>query len=273
MSVFRTLAIGVLFSAAAGSAQTVPDPLFTHRKPQYPNQSQPSATTPQAPDSKPAPQRENPAQPAVAPVQTTQEPSTFQPKIVPSAPRISLQNGELTVVAENAGLAEVLSGIRTVTGIKMEGLTGGADRVTAKIGPAPVRDVLLSLLEGSKYDFAILGSETDPLKIERLILSTRVAAGPASPNPQPQQIQQPPDPAAAATSDDDDNEGFAPAAAQPPANPAAQPANGVAPVKTPEQLLEELKKLESERNQQQQQAPSQPGDLNTPRPPRPERPK
>jgi len=37
--------------------------------------------------------------------------------------------------------------------MKIEGQGGGGDRVMAKIGPAPVRDVLLSLLEGSRYRF------------------------------------------------------------------------------------------------------------------------
>jgi len=45
----------------------------------------------------------------------------------------------------------------------------------AQIGPAPVRDVLLSLLEGSRYDFAMLGSVQIRKKIDRLVLSPRMA--------------------------------------------------------------------------------------------------
>jgi hypothetical protein len=199
------------------------------------------------------------------------------PKLPASPPRVSFQNGQLTVIAENSSLVDTLNAIRAATGIKIEGAGGGGDRIMAKIGPAPVRDVLLSLLEGSRYDFAILGAEADAQKIDRLVLSPRMASGstPATPVPtQPAQDDagnaQPP------ASDDDDNEGFAEPAKPMPGAPPAAPGASTTPgqVKTPEQLLEDLRKLEADRAQQQQQAqPAPPADPNVVRPPRPERPK
>lgn len=237
-----------------------------------PTQQNP-ATTPQVPASDPVPvQRQAPtaapltASPAQAatnpqvPLAQTAAPAEAN-KVPASAPRISYQNEELTVVAENSSLGEILSGIRAATGIKIEGPSASADRVTAKIGPAPVRDVLLSLLEGSRFDFAMLGSATDPQRVERLLLSTRAAAGPTNPNaPQSQPSAEAPD--ASAASDDDDNPGIAQPAAAAPAQP----------VKTPEQLLEDLRKLEADRAQQQQNNAT-PADPTTPRVTRPERPK
>jgi hypothetical protein len=190
-----------------------------------------------------------------------------------SPPRVSYQNGELTVVAENSSLGETLNAIRNATGIRIEGGSGGSDRVMAKIGPAPVRDVLLSLLEGSRYDFAMLGSPTDPQKVDRLVLSPRVAATATTAQPiTPAQPTEDDSANAQPTSDDDDNQGFAePAKPTPP--PTAVAPGTPAQVKTPEQLLEDLKKLEAGRAQQQQAQPTQPTDPNAPRPARPERPK
>jgi len=199
-----------------------------------------------------------------------------EPKVPVSAPRVSFQNGQLTVLAENSSLGEVLNAVRAATGIRVEGASGGSERVTAKIGPAPVRDVLLSLLEGSRYDFAMLGAATDPQRVERLVLSPRLAPASGTYAAVPQQppqgnsaIAQPVSPG-----EEDDNEGFAEPAKPALATPAgANPANPQ--VKTPEQLLEDLKKIEADKAQQQQQQvqPGQPVDPNTPRPTRPERPK
>ncbi len=274
----QTLLKAAVFALLTGlvCAQTAP---ATHRKQGMMPIQQNPATTPQVPVSEPPPlQRQTPALSPTSPAQAATSPQVptaqTQPqspetnKVTASAPRISYQNNELTVVAENASLGEVLNGIRAATGIKIEGPSGSADRVTAKIGPAPVRDVLLSLLEGSRFDFAMLGSESDPQRVERLLLSARsTSSATNTAAPQPQPTQEAPD--ASATSDDDDNPGIA----QPPAQPATvAPAQ---PVKTPEQLLEDLRKLEADRaaQQQQQQNNATPANPAAPRVSRPERPK
>ncbi len=240
----------------------------SHRKAGMAPVPQSSATVPFSPSAQPAQTPLStrhqmdpvPAQTLQIPPASTQAPGTE--KIPASAPRVSFSNNELTVVAQNSSLGEILNAIRAATGMKVDGPSASADRVTAKIGPAPVRDVLLSLLEGSRLDFAILGSATDPTVVERLVLSARSTGGDtnyASATQQPQ----PTEPSDSASSDDDDNPGFAQPATAAPAQP----------VKTPEQLLEDLKKLEADRAQQQQQqnntAPANPNA----RPSRPERPK
>ena len=113
-----------------------------------------------------------PAQPVV-PLRPSQMPSV--------APRVSYQNGALTVVAENSTIADILSAIRSATGIRIEAQGGpSGDRVAAKIGPAAPREVLLSLLQGSRFDYVMLGSATDPEKIERVILTPKLGAGGAA---------------------------------------------------------------------------------------------
>ena len=116
----------VLMSLSVAFAQnpqtTAPNPLVTHRKAPYPGTAQPpSATTPQVPQPeapkvqvqvKTAGQKTTTPPPPIPETPSPTPVSTVEPKIAASAPRISYQNGELTVVAENSGFAEVLSGIR-----------------------------------------------------------------------------------------------------------------------------------------------------------------
>ncbi len=187
-----------------------------------------------------------PARPAV-PLRPSQMPA------VP--PRVSLENGVLTIVAENSTMADILTQLRAATGIKIETVGGpSGERVAARIGPAPVRDVILSLVQGSGYDFIILGVEGQPDAVERVILTPKTAAGavtasaPQRSSPGYNAVYQAPQPE---PTDDDGNEGFAPAP-MPQPNPSEQnAAPGSGPAKTPEQLLEELRRMEEQRNNPQ----------------------
>jgi hypothetical protein len=241
-------------------------------------------------------QKNKPAAIVPAPVPLTQVPVFTPPPLRPGQmpavpPRISYQGGQLTVVAENSNFSDVLNGIRTATGMRIESTGGtGGERVAAKIGPAPVRDVLLSLLEGSRFDFVLMGSATDPDRIERVLLSPKAPEGTATANGAPRPAPTPNADEAAQeeteTDNSDDNAGFAPAPVAPaatapssqPQPPAAAPGGqpGTTPdqgVKTPEQLLQDLRNMEQQRQQQQQQ---QQGPATSPdqvqRPPRTQRP-
>jgi hypothetical protein len=261
---------------AAGFAQPAPKQQSMKSGIVGRGQSKPKAAKPGAPTQ---------AAPTSAPQITESSPEMLvplRPSQLPAvAPRISFDAGLLTIVAPNSTLADIFAGIRSVTGVRIETVGGpSADRVAAKIGPAPLRNVLMSLLQGSKLDYVILGSVQDPEKIERVILSPRMAGGEATaaanqplrqsaPEPEVEEIESA-DPAE--TNFGDENEGFAPA---PVPAPGAAPANPNMPPdqqgqpqlqqpgqpqpgqpatpKTPEQLLEDLKRLEQERQQQNQQ--------------------
>src|SRR5262249_7423632 len=142
------------------------------------------------------------------------------------------------------------------------------DRVAAKIGPAAPREVMLSLLQGSRYDYVMLGSLNDPEQVERVILTPKIAGGtavasaPAQPQVQPQ--QPPPDADQDSSTDENAEEDTGPPPVRGPDRPqpeqpgAAQPApneqanpnpsvdqnqgqNPNGQVKTPDQLLQELR--------------------------------
>src|SRR5215475_13856106 len=109
----------------------------------------------------------------ILPVPQTAEVPQQPVQLPPKPPRVSYVNGQLTVVAENSMMTDVLNGIRSTTGIKMEGLGGNADRVYGQFGPAAPRVVINSLLNGSHYDFIILSSVETPDAVQRVILSPR----------------------------------------------------------------------------------------------------
>ena len=191
----------------------------------------------------------------------------------PQPPQVSFQNGLLAISADNSNLADVLRGVRTALGIGLDTPPGaGSERVVVHLGPGQPRDVLTQLLNGSRYDYILVGAAQDPQGISQVILTPRQSTTVAGNVGQPP----PPQPAIAGSvtpgDDDSDTEDTAqqpePSAAPqlPPANPyqpntSSQPASaqssggetGGQQVKTPEQLLQELQRMQQQQQQQQQQ--------------------
>jgi hypothetical protein len=202
-------------------------------------------------------------------------------QMAPNPPQVRFQQGQLTIVANNSTLGDVLNAVRAQTGASIELPAGfGGERVMARLGPGPAADILASLLHGSKLNYIILGDSANPSAIRTVVLtpgSPAPAGGPAvagasmqRPGLRPVQPTQPPEyeepemaqPEEQVTEIPDEAQ---PAPQQPPANqvpgqptaqqPAVQqPDSSPTPdqqpaVKTPEQLLQELRKLkERERN-------------------------
>src|SRR5207237_7796782 len=87
---------------------------------------------------------------------------------------VNCQNGQLTIWANNATLAEVLSEIHRQTGAEIPiPAEAGQDQVIANLGPAPARDVLTALLNGSRFNFILVGSDRDATPLKSVILSMR----------------------------------------------------------------------------------------------------
>lgn len=227
----------------------------------------------------------NPQQPTAQAADVPQRPAEMPPK----PPRVSYVGGQLTVVAENSMLNDVLNGIRSAAGIKMEGLGGSSDRVFGRFGPASPRVVIDSLLNGSHYDFIILSALDTPDTVQRVILSPRTNSpngamaasnqGRAFNRPQMQEDND------VAGNDEVEEQpvGVMPGQGVQPGQPSpvqpGQPAvvnptnaptqnqqqTGTPTVKTPEQLLEELRRLNSQRqNQGNNEGPRNPMQPNQP---------
>jgi hypothetical protein len=201
---------------------------------------------------------------ATEPTQPPPPPPT--PEQMPAVqPRVSFQNGLLSIEANNSTMYDVLNAVKRQTGANIDvPLGSAADRVVTRIGPGKPRDVMASLLSGTKFNYIIVGPPQNPDGIQRVILSRRPAGGvPAAsgqasfnpqvapapedepveemePEPPPEEIAQPEPP---------------PATLQPGQDPNQQQGQQQNPnqTKTPEQLLQELQRMQQQQQQQQQQ--------------------
>ena len=212
-----------------------------------------------------------------APLTLAQLPST--------PPQVSYQGGMLTIVAENASLGDILREVHRSTGAAIEVPGSANERVVAKIGPGPARDVLAELLNGSAFNYVMIGSATDPTTLASVMLTTKSGGGAQSaapvyePPPQyvPQQavmapgtgpggpvVQQPASDEEADAEDKDDEEADQNQTAGQAQNGAAPTPDGSQPPnagpKTPEQILEMLRQHSN--GQPIPHLPNQPPDNN-----------
>jgi hypothetical protein len=144
------------------------------------------------------------ARPALVPVSAAARPTPSPPAAGPPAKfQVNYMKGKLSIWADKASLAEVLFEVHRKTGADIP-IPAGAqqDQVVASIGPASPRDALAALLNGSRFNFIMVGSDNDPSKLKSVILSLRgeegvsqpaISATPA-PQPQPETEAQPPPP-------------------------------------------------------------------------------
>jgi hypothetical protein len=209
-----------------------------------------------------------PALPAYTPTPLQPLPLEQVPTL---APRVHFSDGQLTIVAHNSTLSDVLKEVREQTGAELDMPPNANERVVADLGPGPARAVLADLLNGTHFNYVMVGSTTDPSAIHSIVLTPRTgspdtttsasnrAGGPQRGFPQPAVVNSPP--AEIGPSNDSDGADDADATDDQAADQTADqnqqnPSQQTTP-KTPEQLLQELQR---QQQQQQQNSPSgQPG--------------
>jgi hypothetical protein len=193
-----------------------------------------------------------PPAPAPPPPPPTLEQMPAQP------PQVHYSQGKLTILAENSTLGDILRAVRAQTGAVIETPPNATERVVAHFGPGPARDVLTALLNGSHFNYVMIGSPLHPESVERLILTSKSSGVPegaptmtATPsNDQAQMDEQAPQQIDVAEQPVDD----------PPENSAVEtPQPNAQPMKTPEQMLHELQQQQQQLQQQQQQQQGQQG--------------
>jgi hypothetical protein len=218
-----------------------------------------------------------PPTPAVVPPGVSPVPLTLAQKPA-IAPRVQYQNGILTIVAENSTLGDILRAVHQQSGAIVDLPANATERVVANLGPGPSRDVLAALLNGSNFNYVMLGSEKDPNDVQHLIVTSKSGgeSGEIANNaPQPgfngrTPVAQPnngpvvtggaadsggdADAGADDSSASDDQPQADDQAQEGPNEPHESPANGPG-IKTPEQLLQELQRQQQMQQQQQQQPP------------------
>ena len=141
-----------------------------------------------------------------APIRPPDPPPPDWPVNDKAAPAtVNWDGRDLVIAATNSSLQQILSDVSTATGVKVEG-DEADQRIYGSYGPAPARDVLGKLLEGSGYNVLMIGDQGEGTPRE-LVLTTKAhtASAPAGnaqakPNsdedapddPEPPEQQQPP---------------------------------------------------------------------------------
>jgi hypothetical protein len=213
--------------------------------------------------------------PAFGPQTVPAPPPTLE-QLPASAPRVAFQGGQLTIVARNASLGAILREVQSQTGATVDMPANPTDRVVGQFGPGPAREVLASLLNGSRFNYVLMGSPQDPTSLDRVVLLKKSSGtdqpGGASQGANTAQMIVPRQGAIVTPNQDEDaNAEDAPEEtmeADPPAEDQAnqgdeqQGGGGQPAVKTPQQLLQELQ----QQQQLQQQQGQQGGPLGAPPP-------
>lgn len=167
------------------------------------------------------------------------------------APEVHFQNGLLTITAANSTLGDILRAVRSQTAAEIEVPGNANERVAVHLGPAPPREVMADLLNGSHFNYILLGSPENASALVRVVLVAKT--GPDNP-PSTAEANATPAPVTAKPADDADaadntvDESVDQAATEADETPPDEPG-----VKTPQQMLQEMQQRQLQMQQQQQQ--------------------
>jgi len=201
-------------------------------------------------------------------------------------PQVTYENNELTIVAPNSTLADILRAVKKLTGAEID-VPAAPERVVTRLGPGPARDVVADLLNGSRFNYVLLGSPDNLAALSRVVLVVKTGNQEVTPNPAPVAQMQPPVPQQQQQQQIFGQPGDAQAEGnevidQPEENAAPeenpdQPVNEAdqqqqqqdnPQVKTPQQMLQEMQQRQMQLQQQQPTGqPPIPGSGMPPHPP------
>lgn len=200
--------------------------------------------------------------------QTPPPPPTLEQQ-APAPPQVSYLNGQLTIDSRNATLSQVLRSVQTQTGASVDMPSGaGSERVVAKLGPGKPKDVLAALLNGSKFNYVILGDANNSGGVQKIILlSKNSSAGDNAAATTAQNTNRPPSPSQAVEPPEDEypppdqetENQNQPVPGQPGGDGTSPDVMNLAPgqnaagARTPEQMLQELQRMQQQQQQLQQQ--------------------
>ncbi|MFZ0540250.1 MAG: hypothetical protein WA424_01025 [Candidatus Sulfotelmatobacter sp.] len=164
------------------------------------------------------------------------------------APQVSYQDGQLTIIAPNSTLGDILRGVHKYTSADIDIPATANERVVTRLGPGPAREVMAELLNGSHFNYILLGSPEDANALVRVVLVPK--SGPDTPGTEAAAKNDTP-PAVNAvdtvdpvedTAQDTPDQG--PVEAEQPTASPDQPG-----IKTPQQLLQEMQQRQLQMQQ------------------------
>lgn len=157
----------------------------------------------------------------------------------------------LRIDAENSSLQQILHDVAVATGSRVEGL-GADQRVYGAYGPGQARDVLMLLLNGSGYNVLMAGDLGQGAP-RQIMLSMRRTGGNA-----PGTIQSIQENNEDEIPDNEVEEQPQPPPPQPPQGPNQPGFVPAGPIRTPQQVMEEMQQRQLQQQQLQQQPPENP---------------
>jgi hypothetical protein len=177
--------------------------------------------------------------PPVTPAPVSASAPATPEQMPPVPPQVKYQNGLLTITALNSTLSDVLQAVAARTNATLDASPAlMAQRVAVALGPAPPREVLADLLQG--MDYVLVGSSNDPKAVRDIILHP-TSSGLVGLRPTAA-------PGAAADGETASEETPGSASQSPSTPPVAGQAT---PAKTPEEQLEEVRRLQEEQSSAQ----------------------
>jgi hypothetical protein len=88
-------------------------------------------------------------------------------------PNVTYKSGQLTIIAENVPLSDVLREVSRKTGATLEIPNGSAtEPIFANLGPGSVRAVLVALLNGTKFNYVMADSQNTSNTLDKIVLTT-----------------------------------------------------------------------------------------------------
>jgi len=113
------------------------------------------------------------AQPA--PVSVEPKPLPMLPaELPPAAPRVSCEEGQLSISANNATLGSILTAVHNCIGVKIDFPDDAAAmRTYGEFGPGPAGQVLIALLGSTDFDYIVGASDANPQKLQTVLLMAR----------------------------------------------------------------------------------------------------
>lgn len=202
--------------------------------------------------------------PAVEVPQTPPPPPTLEQQ-PPTPPQVTFRDGQLSINSSNATLSQILRSVQVQTGAAIDIPPGaGSERVVANLGPGKPQSVLASLLNGSRFNYVILGDVDKPGAVQKVILMAKTG-GPGAGAEQQSMAQnnfrqQPPQVQQAVEPPEDEYPQNEPVVENEnqqlqPGQPGMPGSENLTPDqnRTPEQLLQELQRMQQQQQQMQQQ--------------------
>jgi len=100
-------------------------------------------------------------------------------KTAAHSPKVTYQDGQLTIIAENSLLSDILSALHAAMGAAINlPASASSERIWVRLGPGPARKVVSDLLSDTDLNFVIQGSTTDVDGIQSVLLTPHSEGSP-----------------------------------------------------------------------------------------------